>query len=148
MARQFLTHIDIDVPVARAWEVLTAFAAFSEWCPTLREVRGEPVPGTKLRLRLAKDAGGDATIGLTAAVRVADAPHDLAWGGGFPGAPWLLDVHHWFRLEPLGPGRCVLHHGERFSGLLLGLLWPLVARRVEAGYPAFNAAFKRRCEAL
>lgn len=148
MDRTFLTHIEIAVPVERAWAVLTDFAAFGEWCPTLRAVQGEPVVGRKLRLRLATDPSGAKTLGLSAAVRTAAAPNELAWGGGVPGMPWLLDVHHSFRLESLGPQRCCLHHGERFRGLLVAPLWPFVARRVEAGYPAFNAAFKRRCEAV
>lgn len=148
MAREFLTHVEIDAPVATAWSVLTDFARFGEWCPTLRAVDGRPVRGAKLGLRLATNAGGDKTIGLTAVVRVVDEPRELAWGGGVPGMPWLLDVHHWFQLEARGDSGCVLHHGERFRGLLLAPLWPLVARRVEAGYPAFNAAFKRRCEEL
>lgn len=147
MSREFLTTIDIDVSVDRAWAVLTDFAAFHAWCPTLRDVQGEAVAGCPLRLRLASAPGAEATVGLSAAVRVVEAPHHLAWGGGVPGLPWLLDVHHWFRLEGLGSERCRLHHGERFQGLLLPLVWPFIAQRVEAGYPAFNAAFQRRCEA-
>lgn len=146
MAREFLTQVAIDAPVATAWGVLTDFDRFGAWCPTLRAIHGRPVRGTRLGLRLATDAGGEKTVGLTAVVRVVDEPRELAWGGGVPGMPWLLDVHHWFQLEARGDSGCVLHHGERFRGALLGLLWPLVARRVEAGYPAFNEAFKRRCE--
>jgi hypothetical protein len=146
MQREFHTKIDIGVPAARAWDVLSDFDSFSEWCPTLREVRGSASLGAKLALRLAKRAGGNDTIGLSAAVRTVDAPRELAWGGGAPGAPWLLDVHHWFEIEPLGPDRCRLHHGERFRGALLGLLWWAVADRVEDGYGAFNSAFKKRCE--
>ncbi len=146
MQREFHTTIDVDVSAADAWDVLSDFSAFGQWCPTLREVRGTAALGSELALRLAKQAGGDDTIGLAASVRVVDAPRELAWGGGFPGAPWLLDVHHWFEIEPLGADRCRLHHGERFRGLLLGLLWWAVAARVEAGYGAFNAAFKARCE--
>ncbi len=146
MAREFLTRIEIAVPLQRAWAVLTDFGRFGAWCPTLRQVNGTPTVGSPLALRLATAAGGDKTIGLRATVREVEAPHRLAWGGGVPGMPWLLDVHHWFELEPLGPERCRLHHGERFQGILLPLLWPIVAARVEAGYPAFNEAFRRRCE--
>jgi len=145
--REFLTMIEIDAPVARAWDVLTDFADFGEWCPTLRAVAGAAAVGTGLKLRLAAAPGADRTLGLSATVRVVDPPKELAWGGGFPGAPWLLDVHHWFRLEPLASERCRLHHGERFRGLLRPLLWWAIATRVEAGYPAFNLAFKARCEA-
>lgn len=147
MSREFLTYVDIDASIESAWSVLADFANFRDWCPTLREVQGEPVVGCRLRLRLASAPGAEGTVGLSAAVRVVEAPNHLAWGGGVPGLPWLLDVHHWFRLEALGTDRCRLHHGERFQGLLLPLVWPFVAQRVEAGYPAFNAAFKRRCEA-
>jgi hypothetical protein len=143
---QFRTTIEVDVPVERAWDVLVDFGAYGEWCPTHREIRGVATVGTKLRLRLAGEPGSDKTLAVSAKVRRADPPHLLAFGGGIPGAAWLFDIHHAFRLEPLSGGRCRLHNEERFRGMLLALLWSKIAPRVERGYPAFNAAFKRRCE--
>jgi len=142
---EFLTTIDIDVPVANAWDVLVGFDLYPQWCPTHREIRGRAVVGETLRIRLASAPGSDKSFPVTAAVRSVDPGRELAFGGGVPGAPWLFDIHHWFRLESLGPNRCRLHNGERFSGLLLSLLWRAIATRVERGYPVFNAAFKERC---
>lgn len=144
---QFRTTIDVAVPAERAWAVLTDFAAYGAWCPTHREIRGEPVVGARLGLRLAADPAGERTIGVSARVRAVEAPRLLAFGGGAPGAPWLLDIHHEFRIEPLGAGHCRLHNDERFRGLLLAPVWTRLRARVERGYPAFNAAFKQRCEA-
>lgn len=146
MRREFLTRIEIDASVDHAWGVLTSFDRFHEWCPTLRSVEGSAVVGAKLALRLATSPGDDQVVRLSAKVRTVNPTRDLAWGGGVPGLPWLLDVHHWFRFEVIDSTHCRLLHGERFQGLLLPLVWPFIGQRVQAGYPAFNAAFKQRCE--
>lgn len=145
---QFLTTIDIDVPAAQAWEVLVAFDRYAQWCPTHREIRGTAAVGATLRIRLARAPGSDRSFPVTARVRELDPGLELAFGGGFPGAPWLFDIHHWFHLEPIDANRCRLHNGERFTGLLLPLFWSRIAAQIERGYPIFNQAFKQRCENL
>ncbi len=145
--REFTTTIDVDAPVARAWRVLVDFAAYPRWCPTHREIRGEAALGETLRIRLAREPGSDATFGVSAAVRTLEAERELAYGGGFPGAAWIFDVHHAFRLEALGPDCCRLTNYERFSGVLVAVVGGAIARRVGKGYVAFNAAFRDRCEA-
>ena len=145
--REFLTTIDVDAPVAEAWRVLTEFGSYGEWCPTHREIQGAATPGGRLRISLARTPGGSETFTVPATVRAVEPPNELAFGGGVPGAPWLFDIHHWFRLESLGESRCRLHNGERFQGLLMIVLGSVIAARVESGYAAFNTAFKRRCEA-
>jgi len=144
---EFLTSIDIDVPAAAAWAVLVDFDAYSQWCPTHREIRGSATLGTRLHIRLAREPGSDKTLSVPATVRQLDPGRAIAFGGGFPGAPWLFDIHHWFQLEPLSADSCRFHNGERFQGLLLSLVWSTIAPRVEHGYAAFNTAFKQRCEA-
>ncbi len=144
--KQFRTEIEIDAPVARAWTVLTGFHDYPDWNPTIRAVDGTPAPGSKLRLRLAREIGGEQTIGVSARVRVCEPNRELAWGGGIPGAPWLLDVHHYFRLEEIAGEHARLIHGEDFRGILVPLIWPLIASRVGPGYEATNQAFKRQCE--
>lgn len=143
--RQFRTIVDIEAPIERAWTVLTDFSAYGSWCPTHREIRGEAIVGGRLRLRLASEPGSDRTLAVGARVRIVEAPRCLAYGGGFPAVPALLDIHHEFHLEPLGPDRCRLTNDEIFRGLLLAPVMPLIESRVQRGYGAFNDAFRRRC---
>jgi hypothetical protein len=63
----------------------------------------------------------------------------LRWLGRV-GLPGLFDGEHGFRLEAVAGG-CRLHHGERFSGLLV----PLFGRMLDAteqGFGALNQALK------
>lgn len=145
--RDFTTTIEIDAPSDRAWRVLVDFAAYPQWCPTHREIRGRAVLGETLGIRLAREPGSDATFGVSAVVRTLEAERELAYGGGFPGAAWIFDVHHAFRLEALGPERCRLTNYERFSGWLVAVAGGAIARRVGKGYIVFNEAFRDRCEA-
>jgi len=68
----------------------------------------------------------------------------LEWLGRV-GVPGLFDGRHRFELEPLPGGRSRLHHGERFTGLLVPLLWGSVAGPTTAGFERFNEAFADRC---
>lgn len=145
--REFTTTLDIDAPAARAWRVLVDFSAYPQWCPTHREIRGAAVLGETLRIRLAREPGSDSTFGVPAKVRTLEPERELAYGGGFPGAPWIFDVHHAFRLEALEPNRCRLTNYERFSGALVAVVGGVIAARVGKGYVAFNEAFRSRCEA-
>lgn len=143
---QFRTSVEVEVPIERAWAVLVDFASYAAWCPTHREIRGAAVAGTRLQLRLASEPGSDQTRAVPATVRAVEPPQRLAFGGGVPGLPMLLDIHHELRLEALGPARCRLDNEERFRGWLLAPLWSRIEPRVQRGYAAFNLAFKRRCE--
>lgn len=46
------THIDIDAPPDRVWQVLTNFADYPNWNPFIIKVQGEPIAGTKIKKRI------------------------------------------------------------------------------------------------
>lgn len=142
--REFQAVTEIAADLSAGWRVLIDFAAYPQWNPLMRAVKGRPEKGAGLRLRVARSLGSDQTMPLLARVRVVTPETEMAWGGGVPG---LLDVHHYFRFEPAPRGFRFVH-GEIFSGILVPLLWPLLRRRVkQENYVALNEAFKRRCEA-
>jgi hypothetical protein len=59
--------------------------------------------------------------------------------------PASFDGEHYFLLEPIGEGRTRLVQGEKFSGLLVGLLSGTLSA-TEAGFKAMNTALKREAE--
>jgi hypothetical protein len=143
--QEFEERTVINASLAIGWQVLTGFPDYGQWNPLLRRIDGKAETGAALKLRVAKSLGADETVALPAKVRICTPHTEIAWGGGVPG---LLDVHHYFRFET-APGGFRFIHGERFRGLLLPLLWPVLARRVrQENYAAFNTAFKVRCEGV
>jgi hypothetical protein len=59
--------------------------------------------------------------------------------------PGLFDGRHEFVLTPQPDGTTLLEHREVFRGLLTRLGGSFAGTR--AGFEAFNAAFRARCEA-
>lgn len=68
----------------------------------------------------------------------------------FFGSLWvkgLFDGRHYFDLEPLGPTRYKLIHGEHFTGILSGLLLKQIGEETRRNFVAMNQALKMRGEA-
>jgi hypothetical protein len=139
------TEIEIDAPVARVWAVLTDFAAFPRWNPFIRRVDGRPAERTRLSVTM-QPPGGRAMTFHPTVVRVDDERH-LSWRGRTL-IPGVFDGHHYFELEPLGPERTRVVHGENFSGVLVPLLATTLRTTTRRGFERMNAALKARAEAF
>jgi hypothetical protein len=70
---------------------------------------------------------------------------ELRWRGRLL-MPGLFDGEHAFQLELLSTAGCRLHHTERFSGLLVGLMRGSLLDATREGFEAMNGALKRRAE--
>jgi len=134
------TSIDIDASAAAIWRVLTDFGRFDEWNPMLRQVQVNLEPGAPVSFEVHRE--GARPLRLRAKIVLLNKPEALAWRGGPQG---ILSGEHFFRIEPLGDGRCRFHHGEQFKGLLLPLLKGAL-KDAPPLYRSMNEALKRRVE--
>ena len=139
------TSIDIAATADRVWAVLTDFAGWDRWNPTLRRVRGKPEVGATVRFRVAAPRGP--AVPISAEIVVVEPGRDLTWIG--PAAPrWLrrlVSGEHWFRLTPIASG-CRFDHGERFAGAALPARWGRFERMLRAGYEKMNEALRDEVE--
>jgi hypothetical protein len=141
--KEILTEIEIQAPAERVWAILTDFASYSEWNPFVRRAEGEAKVGAKLHLYIQPSGGKGLTFRPT--VLVADSNRELRWLGRL----WvtgLFDGEHSFSIEPLGEGRLRFVQRERFSGLLLPMLWKMLDRDTRRGFEEMNRALKLRAE--
>jgi hypothetical protein len=60
--------------------------------------------------------------------------------------PGIFNGEHYFLLETIGSDRTRLTHGEKFSGILVGLFGGTLSA-TEDGFKAMNVALKQRAEA-
>ena len=141
--RELRAKIEIDAPPERVWQVLTDFAAYPEWNPFIRSIEGEPEVGSRLKVRIEPPGGRGMTFRPT--VQAAEPGRELRWLGRLF-LPGLVDGEHRLALEPLQGGRSRFIQGERFSGLLVGLLTRTLTA-TERGFQQMNEALKRRVEA-
>jgi hypothetical protein len=137
-----LTSIEIDASAARVWSVLTDFAAYPQWNPTLPKISGDIRVGGRVRFRV---RGVHLAIPANAECLVVEPERELRWIGLAP--PWSrIPFHgiHYFRIEPLADDRVRFIHGEDFGGRLVFLLRRLLVAELTAPYHTMNRALQQR----
>jgi hypothetical protein len=140
--REIEKTVEIEAPAAAVWHVLTDFPAYGEWNPFIRSIAGELQQGERLTVRLEPPGGKGMTIKPT--VLAVEADRELRWKGRLL-MPGLFDGEHSLRIEPIDEQRIRFVHGERFTGMLVGLVKGVLAK-TEAGFEQMNAALKERVE--
>jgi hypothetical protein len=135
--------VEINAPPARVWSVLMEFAAYGAWNPFIRSIRGEAKVGAKLDVQIHPPKGRP--MRFRPVVQRAERDSAFVWKGNL-GIPGLFDGEHRFELESIGPGATKFRHGETFSGLLVPLIWGMMAENTRQGFETMNTAIKQRCE--
>lgn len=143
-AASIRTQIEIDAPPEAVWAVLNDTEAHGEWNPFFAWVKGDFVEGEPVEV--AFQLGDTSRQVITPTVQVVSPDQELRWVGriGFVG---IFDAEHYFLLEETESGATVLHHGERFSGMLAHPLMALIGPATKDGFTAMNEALKARVEA-
>ncbi len=136
------TSILISAPPEQVWDVLTDFSRYPEWNPFIQSISGQLVPGEKLRVGIKPPGGKAMTFNPT--VLAAQPARELRWKGRLL-LPGIFDGEHFFRMEPSGNATRFVH-GEKFSGLLVGVMGASSFNQIESGFRAMNEAIKERAE--
>jgi hypothetical protein len=141
------TTVDIEAPTQAVWGILTDFAAYGEWNPSMR-IEGTAQAGTRLVVHMAADGGRGTAFKPT--VLAAVPGRELRWVGKL-GAGGIVDGEHFFVLASDADGTTRLTHGETFSGALVALVKLFDHGSLEknhSGYDHFNQALKQRAETI
>src|SRR5579863_7143472 len=126
------------------WRVLTDFGTYPQWNPFVRGVIGVPESGSTLKIRLRLPEGGVRIFRAT--VERAIPAAELRWRTRL----WvrgIFDGEHTFIIVPNGMAGTRFIQRERFSGFLAPLIFPMLARKILAGFDVMNAALKKVVEA-
>jgi hypothetical protein len=140
--RRIETNIEINAPAVRIWALLTDFARMSSWNPFVKSISGNLAQGDRLSVHIAPP--GKAGMRFKPTVLKVRPERELRWLGHLL-TPGVFDGEHYLLLEPIREGRTRLVQGEKFSGLLVGLLSGTLSA-TEAGFKAMNTALKREAE--
>lgn len=145
MKKQLETEIEINAPAERVWKVLTDFHAHPIWNPFIKELRGKPAVGEKLRVFIQPPGGKGMVFKPT--VLTADDNRELRWLGKLF-ISGLFDGEHYFRIESVDEDRVRFIQGEIFSGPLVRLFAKSLDTGTLAGLREMNDALKKRAEGL
>ena len=113
--KELVTSIEIDVPVARVWKILTDFAHYGDWNPFLYRVEGKAGPDERVDIHYWRK-GKESTLKCKIVEWQPGRMWRQTWHIGFPG---LYRGEHTFTVEPMGDNRTRFVQREVFSGLLL-----------------------------
>ncbi len=137
------TAIEINAPAAKVWQVLMDFAAYAEWNPFIRSIKGKAKVGHQLTNTLHLEGQKPQVFKPT--ILVVEEGKAFQWLGHLF-VKGLFDGHHYFELEAIGPNKTRLVHGENFSGLLAGPLLKMIGEATLKGFEKMNTALKARVE--
>jgi hypothetical protein len=138
------SEIEIDAPAERVWHLLTDFASYPQWNPFIRSIRGQPIRGERLEVRIEPPGGR----GMTFKPKVLNAEdnRELRWLGHLL-VPGLSDGEHSFTIESLAKNRVRFVQREAFKGLLVPLFARSLETNTQRGFEEMNRALKERAEA-
>jgi len=137
------TEIEINATAERVWEVLTDFDAHPRWNPFIKELKGKPIEGERLRVFIQPPGGKGMVFKPT--VLKSEENRELRWLGRLL-MPGLFDGEHYFRIEDIGNDRVRFIQGENFSGILVRLFAKSLDDGTLKGFQQMNEALKRRVE--
>jgi hypothetical protein len=140
--REITTETIIDAAPGKVWEELTDLASYPDWNPFIPEAAGRIADGNRLVLKMTPPDGRAMTF--RPKVTKNDPARELRWFGHL-GVRGIFDGEHYFRLEELPGGRTRLVHGEKFTGITVGLFGG-VLEKTERGFEELNEALRERCE--
>ncbi len=143
--RTIRSAIEIRAPIDVVWQVLTEFAAYPEWNPHIRQLRGKPAEGR--RVSIVSRPPGARAMRFRPVVVTWTPPHELRWRSTLLSAR-LFSGEHGFRLEPLAGDRVRFVQDETFRGLLVPLYSRLRLPATRRGFEQMNQALRERAEAL
>ena len=142
-ARSVDTEVEIRSPVATVWGLLTDFSRYGTWNPFIVRVDGAAMPGSRLAVTIRPPVGGSMDFNLT--LKEIKSQQEMIWTGRTL-LPGLLDGEHYFRIERAKNGTVLFRQGERYSGALLYLAWPLLKWSVTRSFTEMNGALRNRAE--
>ena len=143
--KELYTEIDVAASAEKVWSILTDFARYAQWNPFIRSVEGIVEVGQWLTVGI--EAPDGRRLRLRPTVVTVRPREEFGWIARLV-VPGLLDGEHVFRIQALSGTRVTFIQRETFTGVLVPFLWPVLKRRLRAGFEAMNAALRERAEAV
>jgi hypothetical protein len=139
------TTIDISVPPAKVWSIITDIDGWSDWSPTIRASSGTPVIGGKLDITMCGKTADVNGPKYSPKMMSMVEPTTFSWTARM-GLSFMFTNDKIITLEEIPAGTRVTHT-ETFRGLMA----KMSKKRMEEGVPpmlkSMNEALKIKAEA-
>ncbi len=139
--QEIKTEILIQAPQERVWRILMDFEKYSTWNPFIVSLEGIPMTGETLVAQLSLKGR---TITFKPKIVEISPFQNFEWSGSLPLG--LFKGNHYFTLERVSSDQTKFIHGERFTGLLHGLIIKRIGEAIHQNFLNMNEALKARAE--
>lgn len=150
--------IAIQASPEKLWSILSDFAAYPQWNPYVKAVRGQVAPEADIEMDVLYNTAYDREDGLraTESVRVTafHAPRYFSWVWNHARGNWWLSAERVFRIKPREDGKCTFFNEAYYTGMSLMKLFGVldfrrdaVEKKVKLSMLKMNDALKARAEA-
>lgn len=150
--RQIETQIRINAPAHIVWEILMDFENYSNWNPFIKQITGNsPSPqgaatvGENIEVLI---FNGKKDFKFKPEILVVKKEEEFRWKGKFL-VKGIFDGEHYFQLKEETSSRSPITefvHGEKFTGILVGILMKSIGESTEEGFRKMNTALKEQAE--
>lgn len=144
-AREVGAEIEIEAPAAVVWSVIEDLDNYDEWNRFTPNVKAELRPQTIVALEV--HGLMPWSMVWKEWINRVEPGRAVYWGLRL-GHPALLVSNREQRVEALGPARTRYFTADRFSGLLVPLVFAMFGRGMQRGFDAVAQGLKARAEAL
>jgi hypothetical protein len=141
----YRTTFPIRASAEEVWAILTDFARYPDWNPSLPSISGELRPGAVVALTLGMP--GRPSPKVKAKLGDVVPGRRLTWHGN-AGADWIFAGDREFLIENQPAETVSLTHVEDVHGVLFPLFRAFMGSAIQRSHDAFNAALKDRAEGL
>ncbi len=141
--RELVTKIKNNAPAHKVWEALTKFEDYPSWNPFIRQAEGQVKLGEVLRVKIQPSGGRE--MRFTPRVVELERGMKFAWLGKLF-IRGLFDGRHEFAVNEIENGKVEFVHSERFTGILVPVIWGSIEKDTRRGFEEMNKALKTRAE--
>jgi len=142
--KEIQAQIDITASAETVWNVLMDFEQYPGWNPFIKSIQGEQKVGSQITVFL--QPPGDKGMTFKPKVTVVNPKKEFRWLGKLWGG-FFFDGEHYFLLQDMGNGSTRFVHGEKFTGILVGIMSSML-KNTRNGFEAMNKALKEKSEML
>jgi len=141
--KQIRTEIEIKSNPEKVWDVLMDFDKYPEWNPFIKRIRGNDKVGELLKVFI--EPSGKKGMAFQPVIKEVEINKKLRWLGRVL-LPGIFDGEHIFEITEVKENTLTFVQCEKFSGLLVPILWKSMEEPTRNGFLAMNQALKQRVE--
>ncbi len=135
------TEIEINAPIEAVWHMLIDFESHASWNPFITSVKGEPIVGKTVVIKVQRN--NQRPLTLKPVVKVVEPYKELTWLSGVGLSNCIFAMNHRYQLIATSPTTTRFINSEEYGGMFSSIIMtPANFENTREGFIAMNEALK------